>query len=118
MEAAGLALAIAGLAGQAISGITTLKGIVAAHKYAHVKVSRLNFELESLAFTLIEAQHILRRARQDDGLAQLDQRHTASQGHQPSPTGYPRKRLRHPQTVKQASVKRQGILRSRRSRRA
>ena len=78
MEAAGLALAIAGLAGQAISGITTLKAFFAAYRHAQPKLSTLNFELESLTSTLLEVQQILLQARRDDGQAQLDQRHAAS----------------------------------------
>lgn len=80
MEAAGLALAIAGLAGQAIASITTLKDFFAAYKSAHAKSTTLKFELESLASTLLEVQQILRRARQDDVHGMREQRHQSSPG--------------------------------------
>ncbi len=80
MEAAGLALAIAGLAGQAIAGITTLQAFFAAYKSAHAKLTTLKFELESLASTLLEVQQILRQAGQDASQTQREQQHQSSPG--------------------------------------
>lgn len=60
-----MALAIAGLAGQAVSGITTLKTFFSAYKLAHTKVTTLNFELDSLLSTLLAVEQLLQRARQD-----------------------------------------------------
>ncbi|OAA58208.1 hypothetical protein ISF_06747 [Cordyceps fumosorosea ARSEF 2679] len=63
MEVAGLALAIGGLAGQAVSGLTILKAFFAAYKVASTKVNTLNFELESLVSTLQEVERLLRQSR-------------------------------------------------------
>ncbi len=66
MEVAGLAIGIAGLAGQTISGIAKLKSFFAAYKLAHAKVTTLHFELESLASTLSDAQKLLRKVSEGD----------------------------------------------------
>lgn len=66
MEAAGFALAVAGLAGQAVSGITTLKVFFAAYKAASSKVNMLNFELDSLVLSLHDIEQMVQRAQQEE----------------------------------------------------
>ncbi|KAJ3479522.1 hypothetical protein NLG97_g8299 [Lecanicillium saksenae] len=66
MEAAGLALAVAGLAGQAISGITTLKTFFASYKAASSKVSNFNFELDCLVSSLHDIEQMVQRARREE----------------------------------------------------
>lgn len=79
MDVASLALGIAGLTGQTMAGITALKSFFSDYKQAHVKVSTLDFELESLLSTLLEVQHLLR-----EGDVSAQGQHQAQQPRNPA----------------------------------